>query len=224
MKLYGHPWSINTRKALTTLAETGQHAELAVVMLPKGEHKRPDHLRLHPFGKVPVLDDNGFLLYETRAINAYLAAKAGSNLQPTHARERARVDQLVSIAEAYFIPHAVPMIMELLFRPFLGGEQNVAAIEAGRANLGAPLDVIDRALATSQFLAGDAFTLADIHWMPYLEYLTQLGEGRPIEERPHVHAWWTRVSSRPTWQQVARTGPQPYDPAVAKDVIERLRG
>lgn len=224
MKLYGHPWSINTRKALTTLAETGQRAELVVVTLPKGEHKRPEYLRLHPFGKVPVLDDDGFLLYETRSINAYLDAKAGSKIVPTNARERARMDQLVSIAESYFIPHAAPMIVELLFRPFLGGEQNTAAIAAGRAALGTPLDVIERALATSQFLAGDSFTLADIHWMPYLEYLTHLGEGRPIEERPHVHAWWTRISSRPTWQQVARTGPQPYDPAVARGVLESLRG
>jgi glutathione S-transferase len=220
MKLYGHPWSINTRKVLATLAETGTHADLVLVMLPKGEHKRPEHLRLHPFGKVPVLDDGGFVLYETRAINAYIDAKAGSRLTPATARERARMDQIVGVAEAYFAPHVHPLIVELLFRRFLGGEPNAAAIAAGRAGLATPLDAIDRVLATSPFLAGDTFSLADLHWMPYLDYLSQIGEGGPIEARAHVHAWWTRISARPAWQQTARTGPQPYEPGATQEAIE----
>jgi glutathione S-transferase len=213
MKLFGHPWSINTRKSLATLAETGTRAELVVVALPKGEHKRPEHLRLHPFGKVPVLDDDGFVLYEARAINAYVDAKAGGRLVPASARDRARMDQLINIADAYFVPYAHPLIVELLFRRYLGGEQNAAVIAAGRANLAASLDVVDRMLASAPFLAGETFTLADIHWMPYVEYLTRIGEARPIEERAHVRAWWERVAARPGWQQVARTGAQPYDPA-----------
>lgn len=72
MQIYGHPWSVNTRKSLVTLAEKGHHATLSLVMIPKGEQKLPAHLRVHPFGKVPALDDSGFVLYETRAINAYL--------------------------------------------------------------------------------------------------------------------------------------------------------
>src|SRR5262245_6358434 len=68
MKVFGHPWSINTRKTLMTFAEKGAHAELVVVMLPKGEHKTKEHLARHPFGKVPVLFDGEIVVYETRAI------------------------------------------------------------------------------------------------------------------------------------------------------------
>ena len=214
MKLYGHPWSINTRKTLAVLAEKGHEVPLTVVVLPKGEHKRPEHLRLHPFGKVPVLDDGGFVLYETRAINAYLDATLdGPRLVPADARARARMDQWINTADAYFIPSAHPLIVEVLFRRHLGGEQDQAAIAAGRAGIEAPLDVAERALASSPYLAGDAFSLADVHWMPYVEYLSQTGEGAPIERRPHVAAWWNRVRARPAWQKVARTGPQPYAPA-----------
>ena len=136
MKLFGHPWSINTRKSLATFAEKGHEPTLALVMIPKGEHRLPEFLRVHPFGKVPVLDDDGFVLYETRAINAYLdAALAGPRLVPASARERARMDQWINAADAYFIPFAHPIIVESLFRRYLGGDKNHAAIAAGRTGI-----------------------------------------------------------------------------------------
>jgi len=223
MKLYGHPWSINTRKTLATIAEKGHHIPLTLVMIPKGEQKRPEHLRVHPFGKVPVLDDNGFVLYETRAINAYLdAALDGPALVPVDARARARMDQWINTADSYFVPFAHGLIVEVLFRRYLGGTQDPAAIAAARSAIETPLDVIDRALAGTPYLAGDAFTLADIHWMPYLEYLQHTGEGAPIDNRPNLAAWWKRISARPAWQKAARTGPQPYEPGMTAEAVEKL--
>jgi glutathione S-transferase len=223
MKIYGHPWSINTRKTLMTAAEKGHELPLALVMLPKGEHKRPEHLALHPFGKVPVLVDGDFVLYEARAINAYLDARLpGPRLLPAADRERARVDQWTNVADAYFIPHAHALIVELLFRRFLGGEPQAEVIAAGRVGIGPALDAIDAALAASPYLAGEAFSLADIHWMPYVEYLHRIGEGEAFARRPNVDAWWRRVAARPAWQKVARTGPQPDDAGVTAAVIEQL--
>ena len=221
MKLFGHPWSINTRKTLATLAEKGHDTPLTLVMLPKGEHRRPEHLLIHPFGKVPVIDDDGFVLYETRAINAYLDAKLGGpQLVPTDPRERARMDQWINIADSYFVPFAHPMLVELIFRRFLGGAQDTAAIVAGRAGIEAALDALDGVLGAHPHIAGEAFSLADIHWMPYFDYLQRIGEAAPVERRPNVRAWWQRVSVRPAWQKVAHTGPQPNDPGVTADVLE----
>src|SRR5688572_7204323 len=204
MKIHGHPWSINTRKTLMTLAEKGHEATLALVMLPKGEHKRLQHLALHPFGKVPVLEDEDLILYETHAIDRYLDAKLpGPRLVPASPREAARVDQWIGIADSYLVPHAHPVVVELLFRRYLGGERNDQAVATGRAGLPQALDVADAALASSPHLAGSAFTLADIHWMPYVEYLERVAEGEAIARRPHLAAWWKRVSERPTWQRVA---------------------
>jgi glutathione S-transferase len=222
-KVYGHPWSINTRKTLMTLAEKGHEAELAVVMLPTGEHKTSAHLARHPFAKVPVLEDDGFFVYESRAISAYLdRTLGGPALTPEDARGRARVDQWIGVADAYFAPHAGPLIVETLFRPYLGGDPDRAAIAAGREGMQVALDVVDRALASNDYLAGTAFSLADIHWMPYLEYLAQIGEGEAIERRKNLAAWWKRTSSRPAWVKVARTGPQPYDPVTRAEVLARL--
>jgi glutathione S-transferase len=222
MKIYGHPWSINTRKVLMTLAEKNREPDLALVMIPKGEHKQPDHLARHPFGKVPVLDDDGFLLYETATIQRYLDRKLpGPALVPADPAGAARVDQAIAVADAYFAPHAQPVLVETLFRPYLGGLRNDAAIETGRAGMQPALDAAEAWLTTRPFLAGDAFSLADIHWMPYLEYLARTDQGEHVARRPHLHAWWARVSARPTWHRVARTGPQPYEPGMTADVIEK---
>jgi glutathione S-transferase len=222
MKIYGHPWSISTRKVLLTVAEKGREAELVLVNLPKGEHKQPDHMARHPFGKVPVLED-GVLIYETGAIIRYLDRKlAGPPLVPDSAEGAARVDQWISVADSYFAPHAQPLIIETLFRRYLGGERNAHAIDAGRAGMQPALDVMDRALASDPYLGGQEFTLADVHFMPYLEYLAQTGQGEHVEGRRNLKAWWARVSSRSTWRRVAQTGPQPYHAGITTDVIEKL--
>lgn len=223
MKLYGHPWSINTRKTLMTFAEKGHDAELVLVMVPKGEHKRPDHVARHPFGKVPVLADGDFILYESRAINRYLDRRLdGPALVPESAQGGARVDQWINVADSYFVPHAHPLIVEALFRRYLGGEQNAAVMHAARDAMQPALDVADAWLASNAYFAGQAFSLADLHWMPYFEYLFQVGEGEHIGARKHLHAWWNRVSERATWQKVARSGPQPYEKGMTADVVERL--
>ena len=210
MKLYGHPWSISSRKALMTFAEKGHEPDFVVVMLPKGEHKTPEHLARHPFGRVPVLDDDGFLLYETQAINRYLDRRlSGPRLTPDDPREAARMEQFAHVGDAYFAPLGQPLFVELLFRKYLGGDPDADAIAKGREAIEEPLDVLDRALASSPYLAGRTFSLADIHWMPYMEYLPRIGEGKQLTRRRHLDEWWKRVSERPTWLKVARTGQQP---------------
>lgn len=117
--------------------------------------------------------------------------------------------QLMAVCDAYFAPVGQGLIVELLFRKYLGGEQNAVAIAAGRAAIQTPLDVLDRVLALSPHVAGRSFSLADIHWMPYLEYLLRIGEGAHVTRRRHLFDWWNRVSERPTWEKVGRTGAQP---------------
>lgn len=212
MKIYGHPWSISTRKVLMTLAEKGATAELVTVVIPKGEQKLPEHLARHPFAKVPVLEDGAFMLYETRAINRYLNDKLpGASLVPSDPQHAARVEQWTNVLDAYFEPFARPLIVESLFRRYLGGPTDKAAIAQGREGIQPALTALDDRLGDHPFVAGSAFTLADIHWMPYVEYLVQIGEADAVQRRSHLAAWWERVSARPTWRAVARTGPQPYD-------------
>jgi glutathione S-transferase len=222
MEIYGHPWSINTRKVLAVLAEKGHEAKLVLVMLPKGEHKSAAHLALHPFGKVPVLRDQRFVLYETQAINRYLERTLpGPSLVPADPLAAAHMDQWIGVVDAYFGPQAQALIVESLFRRYLGGETDVTVQQSARAGVQPALDAADRWLADRPYFAGEAFSLADIHWLPYVEYLTRTGAAEELTRRPHFAAWFQRASSRASWQQVARTGPQPDAPGMSSEVIEQ---
>ena len=104
MKIYGHPMSTCTRKVLTTCVETNTPYELVTLDFGKGEHKQPEHLARHPWGKMPTLDDGGFTMIESRPICRYINDKAGGNLVPSDLRARAMMDQLTSVEYSYFTP------------------------------------------------------------------------------------------------------------------------
>lgn len=203
MILYGHPASTCTRKVLTTLAEKNATYELSLVDFAKNEHKAPPHLARQPFGQIPALDHNGFHLYESRAIIRYLdEVLPGTSLTPSDAQGRATMEQWISIESANFTPGAMKIIYQVVFARWRGQEPNMDNVVEGRAMANRALAVLDRRLAEVPYLAGEQFTLADLCYMPYLEYLEVGGEGAVVGGHPHAAAWWSKIRSRPSWQKV----------------------
>jgi glutathione S-transferase len=199
LKIFGHPMSTCTRKVLMTLAETNTPYELEVVDFAKGEHKAPAYTSRQPFGQLPALDDDGFGLYESRAIFRYLNEKAGGKLAPSDAKGRAVMEQWISVESANFTPHA----MKFIYDEFFKRPQEPAALEAAGKAIEAALVVLDARLAKSPFLAGDQLTLADIGYMPYFEYGMMTSLKAVIGKYPHVTSWWNKLSERPTWRKIA---------------------
>ena len=204
MKVYGHPMSTCTRKVLATLAEKGHEASFELVDLMKGQQKSPQYMAKHPFGVIPFLEDDGFTMYESRAIIRYLDAKLpGTKLTPSDLPSLGRMEQWLSVEQSYFSPGALAIVMELMFKALRGGgAPDMAKVAKGRDESARALDAVDRALMTQAYLAGDTFSLADISWLPYLQYLAATPHGTLITERPHVKAWWQRISTRPSWKKV----------------------
>lgn len=201
MKVFGHPMSTCTRKVLAVLAEKGHEAEFVLVDLMKGEHKQPAFLARHPFGVVPALEDDGFVLYESRAIIRYLDAKlSGPKLTPTDLRAFGLMEQWIGVEQSYFTPHVMKAVMERMFAPMRGATPNEEAIVQGVADASKALDVLERALEGQEYLVG-SFSLADISYAPYLEYFVVAGGADAVGSRPNVSAWWKRVSGRPSWQK-----------------------
>jgi glutathione S-transferase len=202
MKVYGHPLSTCTRKVLMTLAETRQRADFSVVDLFSGEQKTPAHLNRHPFGVIPVLDDDGFVLWESRAIIRYLDARtAAPVLTPRAPRELARMDQWLSVDQSYVAPHTRALASERIVKAHLGQAPDPAIERAAEVALMTAFEVIDRTLASAPYLTGEVFSLADISLMPYVASLPMLNAQHLLAERRHLTAWWTRVSARSAWQQ-----------------------
>jgi glutathione S-transferase len=195
IKLYGHPMSTCTRKVLTVLAETNTPYEMNLVDFAKGEHKQEPHLSRQPFGQIPAIDDDGFALFESRAICRYLSWKADNKLTPTEPKQRALMEQWISVEQSNFSPNAMKFVYHHAFkRP-----QEPATLEAAMAMLHKTYAALSVPLQKSAFLVGDKLTVADIGYMPYLGYMTGTPGVAALDTYPHVKAWWERLSTRPSW-------------------------
>ncbi|MDC3953711.1 glutathione S-transferase family protein [Polyangium jinanense] len=204
MKVYGHPASTCVRKVLCALAEKGVDYEFVLVDIMKGDQKSPEHLARQPFGVVPVLDDDGFVLYESRAILRYLNAKFGG-LAPTDAKDLGVMEQWISVEQSYFSPPAMKAILEIFFSPMKGTTPDPEVVKNGKEGAAKALDVLERALVGKEWIAG-SFSIAEITYAPYFQYLFDTGLGDIVKERPNVAAWWGRISERPSWRKAIGKG------------------
>lgn len=203
MKLYGHPLSSCTRKVLVTAAEKAADVDLVTIDLFAGEHKQPAHLARHPFGVVPVLDDDGFVLFESRAIVRYLDGRLpGASLVPASARACARMDQWLSVDQSYVAPHVHTLVVQRILRRHDGLPVDVAAVSEAERGLAQAFAAIDRALQGDRYLAGELFSLADISLMPYVAGLAAVEAAHLLGDLRHVTRWWAEVSARASWRTV----------------------
>ncbi|KAL0953092.1 hypothetical protein HGRIS_004363 [Hohenbuehelia grisea] len=192
LKLYGIPLSTCTRRVAVVAHEINAPFELVEVDFMKGEHKGPEFLKKQPFGQVPVLDDDGFIVYESRAISRYLANKYKSPLIPSDLKKNALFEQAASIEHSNFDPSASKAVFENVFKKWRGLEPDAAVFDGLIATLDEKLKVYDGILANQNFLGGDVsrsfydrgaraysflqeITLADLFHLPYGSMLETAG-------------------------------------------------
>jgi glutathione S-transferase len=198
IKIFGNPMSTCTRKVLMTLAETNTPYEFQPVDFAKGEHKQPPHVRRQPFGRIPALEDDGFEMFESRAMCRYINEKVSGRLAPRDLKTRAKMEQWISVETSEFSPHAMKFVYQHVFqRP-----QDAAVLETAAKALEATGAVMNAQLALTPFIAGADFTIADVCFMPYLEYVMASPAKEILAKHTHLVAWWNRISERPAWRKV----------------------
>lgn len=204
VKLYGLSRSVYTRIARLALEEKGVEYELCEVEI-FGEHGvPPEHYARHPFGRIPVLEHEGFMLFETNAITRYIdeAFQRGPPLQPADARDRARMNQIIGLLDAY------------AYRPMIWGifVQRVSVVREGsepdEKMIAESLPIANRCVATldsllgqQTFLAGNALSLADVHAAPMLSYFAATPEGQnALAAHPRLARWLQAIQQRKSFQ------------------------
>ncbi|BBN00144.1 glutathione S-transferase [Marchantia polymorpha subsp. ruderalis] len=206
VKLFGAPYSTCTSRVIMCLMEKQVDYDLQVVDIAKTQdHKKPEFLAMQPFGMIPVLQDKDIQVFESRAIVRYIARKHeghGTPLYGTSEKDRAMVEQWLEVEAQNYNPAIAPAVWHLVHAPLFGQQGDPAIAATSLQKLEKVLDVYEGVLSKSKYLAGDFFSLADLSHIPFTHYLiNDGGKGEIYDKRPHVKAWWTSISTRPTWKK-----------------------
>ncbi len=176
----------------------------------KGEHKAPAFLALNPRGKVPVLKDGDFVLYETLAIMTYLERKQPEPvLFGRGPAEAAAIMRAISECTCYFEQPAFQVIAPIFFG---GVDDKAAVMKTAAATLHEELGRLETTLAKSNWLVGDEPSAADVWWYPEIMLLERAGAkdvAAPLDlglasiakRYPAIGRWQKRVEAEPGYQR-----------------------
>jgi glutathione S-transferase len=203
------PGSPFGRSVLAMLEEKKASYRLAPVA--PGSMKTPEYLKLHPFGRVPVLVHDGVKLYETQAILRYVdRVLPEPSLTPSDVKRAARMDQAMNINDWYLF-HGVGNVIifhRVIAPQLLGLAPDEEAIKAAMPKAHAVFDELANLLGEQPYFAGDTLSLADLLLAPAVDFFTVIPEWTALGA-PHANlvAWMKRMQERPslkatTWERV----------------------
>lgn len=201
--VFGAPYSVYVRIVRLTLEEKGVSYDLDPVDVFAEGGPGEDHLKRHPFGKIPAFEHDGNTIFETGAIARYVdEAFDGPLLQPDTPLLRARMNQAIGLLDAYGYRAMVwDIYVERVERPAEGTPADEAKIAAALPVAETCLSALERLSPDSRWLAGDAISLADLFAAPMFAYFVQAPEGaQMIAHYPRLSAWWAAISSRPSFE------------------------
>jgi glutathione S-transferase len=197
MKLYNADLSPNALRVRAVAKELGVELEIVGLDFRKGEHKTPAYLAMNPNGKVPTFVDGDFVLWESRAINAYLASLKG-RLYPQDLKKRALVDQWTYWHAVHLGPAMQRVVYERVIKKMFGrGEADENVVASGLKEVAELLTVLDANLAGKEWIAGE-LSIADFAVASTFVYVKPAGI--PLGAAPNIGAWLARIEARPSWQ------------------------
>jgi glutathione S-transferase len=199
LRIWGRLSSINVQKVVWCCDEIGLAYERIDAGGSFGLNNTPEYLAMNPNGLVPVIDEDGFILYESNAVVRYLAGKHSAGaLWPDDLRVRADVDRWMEWQSTGFTPAMLQAFWQLVRTP--AEKRDLAAVEASRAKSEKLAGVLDAHLREREFIAANAFSPADIVVGCAAHRWLNLPLAR--EPRPNLERWYAMLKSRRGSRQV----------------------
>lgn len=197
LKVWGRKTSVNVQKVMWAVAEIGQPHERIDAGGAFGRTDTPEYAAMNPNRLVPVLDDDGFTLWESNAIVRYVADRHGrGSLSPTDLQARARADQWMEWANTSLYADIISTIFWGLIRT-PAADRNNDAIRTSVKRAGEKLGVLDAHLAGRAYILGDTLTMADLPAGSLMYRYFTLPIERP--KLANVEAWVKRLEQRPAY-------------------------
>ena len=199
LKVWGRKTSINVQKVMWTVGELGVPHQRIDAGGPFGGLDTPEFAKLNPNRLVPVIEDDGFVLWESHAIMRYLAAEYGmGTLAPADRKQRALANQWMGWANSTIYPDVIlTCFLGLIRTP--AKDRDVAAIEVAARRAGENLAIRDSQLGGRSYILGDRLTVADIANGALMYRYFNLNLPRP--QLPNVEAWYQRLTQRKPYQE-----------------------
>jgi len=197
LKVWGRTNSVNVQKVMWTVAELGlahEHVDAGGQFGLVGEDW---FLAMNPNGRVPVIDDDGFALWESNTIVRYLCAKYGvDTLCPVSVEARADAEKWMDWQLATLLAPITQVFWQLIRTP--ADQRDMAAVDAATEQCSQALAIIDRHLAENDYLVGRGFSMGDIPLgaMTHRWYAMDL----PHPDLPNLWDWYQRLAERPAYQ------------------------
>jgi glutathione S-transferase len=196
LKLYYHPFSTFARRVRIALIEKGIAAELIEVDMAAGEHRKAPYTDLNPYGRVPTLVEDDFVLYESTPILEYLeATHPEPPLLPAGARERTLVAMHMKLCDLQLTRQTGTIIFPKRFLPKERWDEE--AMGRAKKEIEKHLGILDRQLEGKEYLVAGRYTLAEVCYAPFVEFFPLMEIAPPA----NVAAWSTRLLARPSAQQ-----------------------
>jgi glutathione S-transferase len=193
-KLHGF-FTQNTMKTLYVLEELGVDYEFCYVDLAQAENQTDNFREMSPVGKVPVLDHDGEFLFESGAICRYVAGVEKSALFPADKLQRARVDQWMTFFTCHPGRWLSKIYFERVIKPMAGmGKPDKAGCEEASHFIKQQFRIVDDWLEHRDWLANDAFSIADSFAFAYVEQVNSIDF--PLDDYSRINAWLERMEAR----------------------------
>jgi len=194
LRVWGRKNSINVQKVLWACDEMGVPWERIDAGMAFGVNNTPDFLAMNPNGLVPVIHDDGFILWESHAIVRYLSRKHGlGTLWPNDPQVAARADQWMDWYHCALFPDMRPIFVNLIRTP--PEKRNMEEVKVRCKLLTKNMTILDQALSGQPYVAGQSFTMADIPLglAAFRWYNLEMERAA----MPNIDAWFARLSARP---------------------------
>lgn len=195
LTIWGRMNSINVQKPVWAAEDLGLAYTRHDAGMAFGVVNTPEYRAMNPNGLVPVINDNGFVLWESNAIVRYLAAKYGAGtIWPADPAARAESDKWMDWQTTAFYAAYADAFRLLVRSP--PEKRDPAVIEASRAKTEVLMAMLDKHLANNAYLGGDNFGIGDLSLGPTMHRWLNMPIAR--ESRPHVEAWHKCITARPS--------------------------
>jgi len=204
MRLYWHPLSSNSRRVVMTAILLKVELQLITVDLLNGEHRTAAFLRRNPNGKVPLLEDENFLLWESHAIMQYLGDRCvEQTLYPSETRARADVNRWLFWSAYHFTPAVGMISRERISKRMVissgAPEPDPREIARGEILFTAAARVLDGHLQGKRWIAQDRLTLADVAIAAPLMHTA--AAQLPVSGYQNLLQWFARVQALEAWME-----------------------